>query len=440
MAALGRGLGIALGWLAAAGLPGTAHGQEAPPLERPRDSVTATLAGSARVAGLGRAGSLEDLRAAINGATPPSGGSQLILPYDASLRLDLAWTPAFRSILELAHEPFEAGLNEPLGDDGHPPVVRQLYLEWTGSGVTLRAGSFEYSWSLRPHDEPFFLDTRAESAYAGAVLPTADRDVSRPAGLACLWRANDFLQLEAVALVERERGAAGDDESLAALFANFPLSERSAGFLALAHFAGEAAGDGVISAGLGWNGYFGAGREWELFVEGWWQGGSIGGGVDQRARAGQAGGRWYGGRSWIEASIAHRSGDDDPLDGENGNFLSYENQSRFLLVEDPEAGLDWDSNVTALRVAAGWRPATGLEFRLDAGVFRLAEDLVDGSGVARSSGRRLGTELDASLSWRLSGSAETFVRLGVLGGSDLLDDLAGEDSAWAGTAGMRLSW
>lgn len=456
MAGSRSAFGFALGWLFALGHPGSAFGQDAPPIQRPPDSIRATLSGSARIGPVFHGAGLERLRDALNMFPGLASGSMdQLIAAEASLRLDVDWDPRIRTAVELAHEPFVRDANRPLGADGLEVVFRQLFVEMRGflaDPLTLRAGAFDYSWRLRPHDEPFFLDVgRSDSAFAGVVrtpaddafvIPTADRDVAHPGGLLLSWRAGDFVQLEAAALVLRERGTSSDDESLFTLYAGFPLSERSAGFLAFALATNRHPDDAVHTVGLGYDGYLGAGRELELFAELWIQGGSLLSGVSKRGLGVAAGARWYAGTWWAEGSVNHRSGDRDPLDGSDGTFVSYENQNRFLIVEDPEAGLDWDTNLTSLRLTASVRPAKDVEVRVDAGVFRLAADLVDLTGADRNVGRRLGTEIDATLRHDLSRQASVHLRAGILASSDVLDDLVpeGPSSMWAATAGMRVSW
>lgn len=448
--------GFALGWLVALGLPGSAHGQDAPPIQRPPDSVRATLTGSARVGPVFRGAGLERLRDALN--PPPgfaAGSLDQFVSAEASLRLDIDWDPRIRTAVELAHEPFVRDVNQPLGADGLDLILRQLFVEVGGflaDPLTLRMGAFDYSWRLRPHDEPFFLDAgRSDSAFSGLVrtpaddffvIPTADRDVAHPGGLLLSWRAGDFVQVEAAALVLRERGASGDDESLYTLYAGFPLSERSAGFVAFALATGRHPGDEVHTFGLGYDGYLGAQRELELFVELWLQGGRLAGSFPKRGLGAAAGARWFAGRWWAELSVNHRSGDRDPLDGRDETFVSYENQTRFLIVEDPEAGLDWDTNVTSLRLTGSRRLGASWEARVDVGLFRLHTDLVGSTGADRNTGRRLGTELDATLRHEFSRQVTADLRAAVLTASDLLDDLVpgGPSSVWALVAGLKLAW
>ena len=84
---------------------------------------------------------------------------------------------------------------------------------------------------------------------------------------------------------------------------------------------------------------------------------------------------WFGlGFHWV-------SGDDDPADDRVGNFLSYESVNDLLVLEDPVAGLDLDTNYFSLKLKGGVSFTIGsgaknnLELSLLVGINRLVEDL-----------------------------------------------------------------
>jgi hypothetical protein len=225
-----------------------------------------------------------------------------------------------------------------------------------------------------------------------------------------------------------EGGDASSDESPVAALLNFPLSERSALFLG-ALFVSGTGSERVTTWGGGTDWYFGPERELELFGEGWMQSGSMGGGVSKRAWGGQLGARVVTGPWRAEASGSWRSGDEDPADGTDEAFQSYEGEERFRIVESAEFGLDWDVNLTSLRLSLVRRLGDSAEARLDAGRFRTAE-------AAAGLDRDLGVELDAVVTWELSSAARLWVALAALTGSDTLED----STTLLGTLGVRALW
>ena len=425
-------IGFAVGLLVALGSPAPAVAQDAPPLQRPpppAESVTFT--GSARLEYFARDSAIEQLRAAAAGLPAP-GGDDSFVAADARIRFD--WRlPGVRFAAEAAVLPYDDGANRTLGGDTEL-ILKQVFVDLEGflsPDLTFRAGAFDYAWKIRPHGEPFLLDLgRAESFFSGV----GDRDLELPGGALLKWRAGDFVEVEALWMTTIEGGAASADESLAALLANFPLSERSAVFLGALHVSG--AGDPKVTTwGGGADFYFGDERELEVFGEGWLQAGSIASGVSRSAWAAHAGVRGVTGPWRAEASAAWRSGDDDPTDSRDGTFQSYEGQERFRIVDSAEFGLDWDVNLQSVRLSVTRRIGDSAEARIDAGRFRLDETM---AGVDRD----LGTEVDLSLTHEISKSASAWVAIAALLGSDALESatLDGDSSTYLAAVGVRVLW
>jgi hypothetical protein len=441
-------IGLAVGTLVALGVPTSVLGQDTPPLQRSPDALEVTITGSARLRFIFRDADLEQARAALNRTLPPAGDDTLVAG-EGSVRFDVELPDRARAVVELGNLPFGGGVNLPLARDGLDVVFRQAFFEVGGilaEDLTLRAGAFDYAWRIRPHDEPFLLDLgRSEPFFSGAsgtfVRATADRDIGRPGGALLAWRAGDFVEVEALWMTYVERGPAGDDESLGAALVNFPLSERTAVFAGALHVVGGES-ERVTTFGIGADGYFGRDREIELFGEGYVQTGRLSRRVSRRAFGGQGGIRLHQEAGWFEVSAAYRSGDDNPSDGTDRTFQSYENQARFLLVESAEVGLDWDTNVFALRGVLLWRTARGTTLRLDAGRFRLPEKALDDTGVPFGLGRDLGTEVDATIRWEPSPAVALWATGAILMASDALERLGADRERLAGAfvAGIDARW
>ena len=450
-------IGFAVGTLVALGFSTPAVAQDAPPLQRPpsytdsrfsildsrlpdsiqppdtsiEDRESATFAGSARLEYFARDSGIEDLRARAAGLTT-SPRDDTFVSADARLRLDLR-LPDLRLAAELALLPFDDGANTPLADGGEL-ILKQLFIDLEGfpaSNLALRAGAFEYAWRIRPHGEPFLLDLgRAESFFSGP----GSRDVELPAGALAKWRAADFVEVEALWMASIEGGAASADESPVALLVNFPLSERSAFFLGALHVTGGA-DERITTWGGGADAYFLEERELELFGEGWLQSGRVSSGVTRRAWGAHAGGRVVTGPWRAELSAAWRSGDDDPADGTDETFQSYEGQERFRIVESAEFGLDWDVNVNSIRYSLACRVGKAGEARLDAGWFRMDESV---AGLDRD----LGVEVDATFTLEISGAASAWLAVAALFGSDALESATPDQASEAFLAafGVKATW
>jgi alginate export protein len=471
-------IGIAVGTLVALGVPALVFAQDTPPLQRspldpgadsrfsifdsgPRPPENPgsrignqpvpeiTLSGSLRLEYLFRDSAIEGLRARLNGAAPP-GGDDSFITGESRLRLDLNLAERGRLAMELANLPYDGGQDLPLAGGGAPDILlRQLYADIEGvfhDDLTLRVGAFDYAWRIRPHDEPFLLDLgRSEPFFASSsarfTRATADREIALPGGALLKWHAGDFVEVEALWMTVLEGGPASRDEALGALLANFPLSERSAVFLGALHVAGP--GDGrVTTAGGGIDAYFGPDRELELFGEAWFQSGRLTSGVSKRAWAGRAGARVVAGDWSTEVSADYVSGDRDPADGRDEGFQSYEGRERFRIVESAEFGLDWDTNLSSMRLSGVRQLGSGISLRLDVGRFRLPEPAVDGAGAPLGIGKDLGTEADLTLSAGISKAVEVWATAAALFGSKALEAASpdGDRAAILAALGISVKW
>ncbi|HEU4339405.1 MAG TPA: hypothetical protein VFS19_04995, partial [Planctomycetota bacterium] len=387
-----------------------------------------TLTGSLRLEFFARESSIEELRARASGLPPPRG-DDTFLPADVRIRLD-ARAADLRFSADLAVLPYDDGSNQGLGDGGRV-LLKQLFADLEISDLTFRAGAFEYAWRIRPHGEPFLLDLgRSESFFSGA----GDRDVEQAAGALVKWRAGDFVEVEALWMTALEAGPASRDETPAALLVNFPLSERSAVFLGALHVAGGGS-ERVTTWGGGTDWYFGDDRELELFGEAWIQSGRIASGVSRRAWAAHAGARAVTGPWRAELSASRRSGDDDPADGRDRTFQSYEGQERLRIVESAEFGLDWDVNVSSIRFSLVRRLGESAEARIDAARFRLAESM---PGLDRD----LGIEVDATVSHEISKATTAWIAVAALFGSDTLESatIDRESDTFLAAVGLKTVW
>ncbi len=139
---------------------------------------------------------------------------------------------------------------------------------------------------------------------------------------------------------------------------------------------------------------------------------------------------------WIGANFTWISGDEDnppgpQNDDEVGRFLSYENISDLLILEDMYFGFDIDSNYTVFKLNAGVTLSVAggqnnLDLELWLGFAEQTEETVF-SGPPTFKEDQLGTEIDVKAKWRLSKQATLTGAVALLTGSDLLEKSMEED-------------
>jgi hypothetical protein len=388
-----------------------------------------------------------------------------------TLRLDGRLADAVDLRLELEAPSRARRATVPFGANAFQELnVEQAYVQiHPDDSWMVRVGIQDLRLQNRPPGigEPFFLDLgEAESFFAGfafpppatatppalstAVRPTVERFGSRPAGLRVRFDPSPLWMAEAFVLnVGEDRGGISihRSEVLLGLHASASTLEEASCFLLAAFCGGPFHGARVWTVGGGVDAYLDDPRTLEVFAEGYAQFGSLideaGIDVDKRgAWAAQVGLRKYFGRFWIEAAAETRTGDEDPADGHDNAFQSYENADQFLVVEDDELGLDVDTNVRALKLSAGWGLGRGRDApgewsaRLDAGWFELDEPIAGVFGTRLTGRRQLGLELDGTLAWQVQEQLEARLRIGWLGASDVLEALGADRDTLIVSAGF----
>lgn len=381
---------------------------------------------------------------------------RVTLRADALLRQDV------RLVLELENRTIDNGNEITWGRDNAQVAFEQAYLRidrFVKEPLTIQAGAFDLSYRLRPHDEPFLLDIHeSESAFTltdggSAIRTSVERDTLETAGVKARWEtlawAVDLFNVTVV-----ERGSPAADESLSGIFAEVRPREYLSVFLLLTLNDGAAKGARVWTAGGGVDYHV---KEYlELFGETYVNFGALRNDgsaspskISKRgAYGGEGGARLTFGKAWIETAYAYRTGDEDPGDGDDNAFQSYENEDRFLIVQDDEFGLDLDTNIQSLAVGAGVdgialgkEGARRLNLRGDLGIFELDQDLVTPAGFVyfRQGGNDVGKEIDLSAELEYNRNIVFYLKGALLIGSDLLEGLtqAGDDRASIWLVGLR---
>jgi hypothetical protein len=286
------------------------------------------------------------------------------------------------------------------------------------------------------------------------VRPTVERVGSNPVGLRVRYDPNPVIMIEAFALNVAETAGGlpvNRSEYLLGVHSSAAVPEEGSVFLISTFHGGPNRGSRLWTLGGGADIYADPEQAWELFAEGYGQVGSL---IDEAglhvsketAWAAAAGLRRRFDEFWVEASIWWLTGDRNPSDSHDQAFQSYENVDQFLVLEDDEVGLDFDTNYRALKLSAGWGLGPGLLSpgdlggRLDLGWFELDEALPGVFGTGLTGRDDLGIELDASVVWQAFEALDFRVRGGWLFSSEVLEAITPgrRADAFALTAGMML--
>lgn len=370
--------------------------------------------------------------------------SRMALRFDGQATEDVAWRVELESPTRVrrAIVPWSAAALEEV-------VVSQMWADVRfDSEWSLRAGMQDVKLSNRPPGigEPFFLDLGDAESFFPAdppALPTSVRNTverlgSRPTGVRVRFDPNPFILAEGFILgVEETPGGLpiSHSEYVAGLHASAAIPEDVSLFLLATFHSGPFHGSRIATVGIGADAYLDEARSLEVFGEIYGQFGTL---IDQAgidvekegAFAAVAGVRKHLDGWWVEGAYWHLTGDERSTDGHDGAFQSYENVDQFLVLEDDELGLDFDTNYRAVKLAAGWGLGPGLlrkddlHARLDVGWFMLDAPLQGPGGATLTRRDDLGVEVDATLVWQAFEALDLRLRAGWLFSSDVLEAIA----------------
>jgi hypothetical protein len=132
--------------------------------------------------------------------------------------------------------------------------------------------------------------------------------------------------------------------------------------------------------------------------------------------------------SWfLQAAIWEVSGDDDPADGTDRTFQSYENEDALAILQSNDYGWDIDTNYRGFIVTGGilgWSIADAgrLDVSVDFGGARFVHRVRNDAG-ARFTPHGLGYEIDLDAKWQYAPEFSIFATAAVLVDSAVLDQL-----------------
>ena len=93
------------------------------------------------------------------------------------------------------------------------------------------------------------------------------------------------------------------------------------------------------------------------------------------------------------------SGDPDRTDRKQQNFISYEDVDDTIILEENNYGLDMDTNYSAMKFRAGFKPARDWELNLLLGNFRTGRKIEANAGLGYRGYEKIGDEFDIQIKW-----------------------------------------
>lgn len=435
---------------------------------RTSTGVDVKLTGDLTLYYLFRDGSLLEFEDALNAGVAPSAAQRSadLVSGRARLRLDIRYEKV-SGVVEIETRSIDQGMFQGFGRDTADEIqlaVEQAFVrvrDFVADDITLYFGLRDVRAITRARGEPFFLDvTESESAFnrlaARGVRNAVHRDTLEPVGLLFRYDPMGAVRIDAFAyrVFDNVGGASaggGDrvDENLFGLYLDwFAHPEYTKGFLVVTDFQGggdptrpaafnDRAGKNsdVVTIGGGVDLFFGEGKPFEVFAEGYGQFGRLMRGVNKSAYAFRAGARavWLlDPHSWfVQVAVWEASGDSDPADGTDETFQSYENEDALALLQSNDYGLDIDANYRGVIVTAGVLEWERLDISIDWGAARFVHRPRSDAG-ARLAPHELGHEIDVDVRWQYAPEFALFLTAAFLFDSSAMQRLSSN--------GRRESW
>ncbi len=338
-------------------------------------------------------------------------------------------------------------------------------------GLSAKVGITTWGFDVRGKGHAFALGPRRSQSFAKnfdvvEAIELLDNDPVEltPVGLQVSFTRGLFTADLVLVPGLVEQGEIDRDETLYALDVWYNLKDivgndksRVGLVAALVNYPEGPLGDGAAHAAV-WT--FGIGVNLvdvgvpglELFGEFYFQTGKAGevadDDADAKGMAFQIGAEYHVDnpmKPWVGINYTMVSGDgDDAGDTDCDRFLSYENVSDLLILEDMYFGFDVDSNYTAIKISAGVTPIEKLEISAILGICKTAEKINYGGGNEED---KLGNELDIKVKYDFSKQVSVSAAYARLMGSDILEMETGgpgnpdsEDTTQLYTIGVNLKF
>lgn len=380
------------------------------------------------------------------------------------VRFDVQLSDGVEAVLSLGNNILTDGLQPLAAGEGVEDVLFEYayikFKEFYNPNLALTLGIQDFKLDYRGKGNPFFLDVKnSDSAWDhvnSAVPHLTQWIIYDPVGFNLNYK-QDPVDFNLFGAIGSEGGTRSADEivfgaNLAYGLSNIgKLGKNSNVNLLLTWFSGGAAGpfsgldpgdtheQDVYTIGAGFDLFdIGDVKGLELFAEAYKQFGDAGRltiagnqeTLDAKGYAFQGGGRYefqnVTGNPWLEAKYVYISGDDDPTDTDCENFISYEGNNEFLIVENHVLGFDVDTNYSAFKLSGGidveLQKEKMLHLSILAGFFKFNEEIV---GATKEDD--LGTEIDFTAVFDYSKSVNFHATFGFLVGADALELFTAEE-------------
>lgn len=366
---------------------------------------------------------------------------------NANVRFDLDLSNKVSVILNLAAVRLNGDYSTigQLGSDGQDiklwdAAVRMQ--EVFDPAVILQVGTNnDFMFDVRGKGSPLFFAPGMSGPFGennGGVL-----DYNQVAGVVA-WYNRDAAHF-AVALLPAviEGGPASNDEAAYAVTFYYDMDtigkgSRLGAILAVNTMSSATAGASTsqiitIGAGASLKGLGGM-NNLEVFGEFYFQSGDIGSSGDAGGTAFNLGAHLDldGDMApWLEVQLTMLSGDDDPLDADRDEFLSYENVNDFMIVESNVFGINLGTNYRAIKIMGGVSLTSGggdknnVALSGGLGFFTASEDIAAGGPVGNTD--EIGTEFDVKLAYWYSRAVSIDVAFAMLFGSEVLEGATAPD-------------
>ena len=375
-----------------------------------------------------------------------SGDDEGRIESNANLRFDVDLSNKVSVIMNLKTVRLNGDYSNigRLGDGGQNVELWDLAVrmqEVLDPAITMQVGTNnDFMFDLRGKGSSLFFAPGYAGTFGandGGVL-----DYNQVAGLV-LWYNRDAAHF-AIALLPAidEGGSASEDEAAYAVTFYYDLESvgkgsRIGAILAVDTLSEADAGGNssqiiTIGGGASLKGLGGM-EGLEVFGEFYFQSGDVGTG-DAGGTAISIGAHYdLQGDSapWVELQINLLSGDDDPLDGDRDEFMSYENVGDFLIVEGNLFGANVGTNMMAIKIMGGLAFTAGggeknnVTLAGGLGIFTASEDIAVGGSVGTTD--EIGTEFDVKLSYWYSRAVSLDANVAFLFGSEVLEGATAPD-------------
>lgn len=322
-----------------------------------------------------------------------------------------------------------------LGGGNNQPTFKQAYVqvsEFIDQKLTLTIGQQDLKYTLRKGEGAFFMDLAGSEPFCAGMngldqwLPTYTTGNGVGLGGLKLGYGNvdkDNYAVDFFYGTIFETGIVHNDEEIKGFHVDYKLpGENNYLQVILASMKFYPASFYTIGAGVDYQ----AMPNLETYGEVYMQTGDWTADETQNAMAMRFGGCYkleHELKPYVGLSYWSLSGDKDPTDKKQQNFISYENVQSTMILEDQLSGLDLDTNYTAIKIDAGI--TTSLDINKDGKGEEVNVTLLIGMFNAVESGDiddALGTEIDIKATLKYTPSLSFTLGLGMLSGAKFFED------------------